>query len=169
MVPPPYNNNVSEQFKISLVRMMRSHAYVQWTLFVLFLEIKVWHSQMIRKSLPRLWNIRFESASWLLTYWFWIQQSQSISIFKSQRKQNKQFCACSKLLMHTSSSSYHDIAENDHLFFFVIILTSQPGSFLETSLGCLTQTRWSFHQTTSQYMTCPKLCTYTHIYLYMYM
>ena len=148
--------------------MMRSHSYVQWTLFFLFPAIKVQHRQIKRKSLPRLWNILLKSASWLLTYWSWIQWLQSISIFKSQRKQNKQFCACSKLLMHTSSS-YHDIAENDHLFFLVIIMTSQPGSFLETSLGCLTQTRWSFHQTTSQYMTCPKLCTYTHIYLYMYM
>ena len=137
-------------------------------MFVLFLVIKVQHRQIKRKSLSRLWNIRFQSASWLLTYWSWIQWLQSISIFKSQRKQNKQFCVCSKLLMHTSSS-YHDIAENDHLFFFVIIISSQPGSFLETSLGCLTQTRWSFHQTTSQYMTCPKLCTYTHIYLHVHL
>ena len=83
-------------------------------MFVLFLVIKVQHRQIKRKSLSRLWNIRFQSASWLLTYWFWIQQLQSISIFKSQRKQNKQFCVCSKLLLHTSSS-YHDIAENDHL------------------------------------------------------
>ena len=61
---------------------------------------------------------------------------------------------------------------------FVIIMTSQPGSFLETSLGCLTQTRWSFHQITSLIVhDLPKImhihtyiCTYTCICkCYMYL
>ena len=95
-----------------------------------------------------------------------------MSIFKYQRKQNKQFCVSSKFLMHTSGS-YHDLADNDPSYDLIVFYNDFPTRQLPRDISGLPDTdqvKFSPDYLANTWIAQNYAHTYIYsiIYIYMY-